>query len=194
MDLKSVGVAVAVALSVSGCIDREKLMIEARENGVIVYANGFLSDENRKMTSGLAKDLGMAHVSTRKDILEMMKAGENSHYGNHVAFHSAGSDSAYNFVEWCQQNGIEIRGVYSMEAFTKRRFPNNVGVVINYRAPGKWTFGEHESLGGVVNRTQDVAGAEHLNLPWKAEGHIRGEIIGYQRDVNFRKVHRRTGK
>ena len=132
------------------------------------------------MTSGLAKDLGMAHVSTRQDILEIMEAGENSRYGNHVVLLSAGSDSVYNFAKWCWENGVEIRGVFSMEAYTQHRFPGNVGEVINYQALGDdWVFGEHESLGGRKNRTCNVYGVGHLGLPWKVKDCIRREIVGW---------------
>jgi len=153
---------VGVTILMSGCIDRA----------------AFLCDECRKETDELANELGMAHVSTRQDILEIMKAGENSCYGNHIVLHSAGCDSAYDFARWCQHNNVGVRGVYSMEAFTQREFPVNVKKVINYRAPGKWIFGEYESGGGERNRTENISQAEHLSLPRKARKLIKAEIRG----------------
>ena len=153
-----------------------------------------MSDEARKMTKKLANSLGMAHVSTDSRYLEMMDVGEESKYGNHIVFHSAGSDSAYNFSVWCAKRDIDIRSVSSLEAFTQKTFPNNVEKIINYSAPGQWIFGEHNSLGGKTNRPVRIPNSDHLNLPWKSKSDIKRRIVNSQRNPVYRNIPKRSGK
>lgn len=173
-------VLLGAVISLTGCLNKENVLRLASENGVIVYSNGFVCAEEQIVSGEIARELGMAHVSADEDVLDVLEAGENSRYGNHVSFHSAGSSSAAKVCRDCDNAGIEIRGVYSKEAFTSERFRDNVLKVVNYDAPADWVFGEHLSLGGRKNESRRVGG-EHYFLPRTTKTYVKENILNSQK-------------
>jgi hypothetical protein len=183
---------------VSGCDHAPitKLQIEqARENGLIVYCNGFLSDETRRMTREIAGELDMCYFPDRRDIRGLLEDGENSQYGNHIVFHSAGSDNAYDFSNWCRNSGIEIRTVHSLDAFTSHNFQRNAGTVHNYFSSLPYAFGKESCRGGVnPSSFTTIPNSNHLNLPWKSKSTIKNRIISQRRDRVYQRIPTRSGR
>jgi hypothetical protein len=167
---------------------------QARENGVIIYCNGFLSDETRKMTGEVAEDLDMAHFPDRRDIRELLEDGENSQYGNHLVFHSAGADDAYGFSNWCNSNRIEIRTAHSLDAFTDHNFPRNILEMNNYFSSMPYAFGKQISRGGINSQFTSVSNSNHLNLPWKVKQTIKNSIVNQRRERAYQRIPRRSGR
>ncbi len=172
-------------VSLCGCNDyslmfnKDKIFQAAVSNGVIVYQNGFGSSETGKMTKKLARRLNMAHIcgDSRELAFKLMEKGQDSKYGNHIIFHSMGSSFAYELARDCSKKGIKVKKAHSLEAFTKQDFPENVGEVVNYTAPGKWIFGEHCCSGENGSREYVVKKADHLSLPQNSREFIWGEIV-----------------
>jgi hypothetical protein len=191
------------AIALSGCgfpeisaTQRNNLLGQAKDNGVIIYFNGAFSDENRKMTRDLAGELGMAHLPGRKDVLDILRRGENSTYGNHLIYHSLGSEDAYDIANWCNENRIEIRGAHSLDAFGTHTFPSNVERVTNYFSEAPYPFKNTSQGGQEVTFFPNIRGSDHLNLPWKVKPLIKKEIQNRmsRRDVQMQRIPRRSGR
>lgn len=177
-------------LAVTGCgySPRElaQLKAVAREKGVLVSFNGFASDEARRMTSQLAKELGMAHMRGRKnqDSKDILDEGENSQYRNHVVFHSLGEGAAHDFIKWCYEQGIEFEAGHSIGARYGLRFPENIREIFNYRSDFPWV--ENDSTGGQNYHPGEVIeGSMHPWLSWPAKPIIKKRI----KNVGKRKEH-----
>jgi len=178
------GIALIVGASVfftSGCItpktriiNRQHTLERAARYGVLIYGNGALSDEMRQMFKQLARKKGMVCLSRRIDIQDILEAGENSMYGNHIGLHSlaASDNQTKKFMQWCEENDIEFENAYVLGGYQglgSYKFPEIINEIINYHSTFPHIFGEWASRGGKISRlAKIIGGSNHLNLPWKA--------------------------
>lgn len=188
-------------LAIAGCgySPRElaQLKAVAKENGVLVSFPGLASDEARRMTSELAKELEMAHIDGRKnqDSKDILDAGESSQYGNQIVFHSLGERAAQDFTKWCYRNGIEFETGHSLGSYYGLHFPENIREIFNDRSDFPWR--EKDSTGGQNYHPGEVIdGSMHPWLPWNAKPIIKDRIEnpGKRKKHVYQKIPTKSGR
>ena len=182
---------VGVVAGLAGCANQfnfsgDKLQSAVRDNGVVVHFNGLFSDTLEDVSGDIAGEFGMAHISGEctETLFDVLRLAENSKYGVNVILYSVGSGDAVRLARKCYSRGIDIRGVYSLGAFTGEDYPD--GKIVNYFSSIPHIFGEQASRGKSVLTERLKSG--HYDLPRLAKDSIRGHIA--RGDVCFRKRQR----
>ena len=161
--------------TITGCGLSAEEIEAARKNGIVFYWNGAFSLDAQIVAGKIAKELGMACLSGRKDFKDVYKDGEKSIYGNHAMFHSMGELGAHDFTNWCHREGIYLETGHSVGSGFGLHFSNSVGEIFNYESDYPWT--ERASTGGrIAHPMKVVKGSFHPWLPGYAKQTIKNRI------------------